>query len=528
MANNIVLIGFMGAGKDTVGRILASKTNRQLISTDELIEISEGRMISDIFGCKGEKYFRDKESAVLRVIQELPNLIIATGGGMVIREQNRQRLQKMGKVVHLDAPISRLFARSGIDGKRPLAKNKSFFTELYKQRRKLYNFCDFRIDASHKTPSEIANLIIKKFNLPKTITRTAVKKRMVNAESKKYGVLIGNSILTQALKIIPAAKRIAIVSNPLISSLYRSRLMQGLSKRNSLIHEYILPDGEKYKNINHAQKIYHYLLKNNFDRSDLIIALGGGVISDLAGFVASTYKRGIKFVIIPTTLLGQVDAGIGGKTGIDLAVKNSIGTFYQPELVIIDIDFIQTLCPKHFNNGLAEVIKCAAIADPALFSLLEQNIDRIKHRDPIILEKMISRCVMIKGKIVEQDEREESGQRLILNFGHTIGHAIERLSNYRIDHGAAVAIGMVQEARMANRLGYLSDKDQQRLNALISNYGLPVSQTKKMKIADLEQSLKQDKKIRKSTLSLPLLSGIGRVKIKEVAWEKLLSSMVQI
>src|SRR4030042_78016 len=374
MANSIVLIGFMGAGKDTIGKMLALKTGLGFLSTDEFIEISESRSISDIFRIKGEDYFRRKETSVLKAIQRLPNLIIATGGGMVMLEKNRRIIKKMGTIIHLDAGMSVLLVRTRIDRQRPLTKNRKYLKKLFRRRRGLYDFCDYSIDTENRTPTEIAKILMKKINLKSCRGRSNIQRYIIKIDRKKYPVLIGNNILAPALRTVLESKKITIISNPLVSSLYRSKLVKALKKKHSDIHEFILPDGEKYKNVNSALKTYNYLLKNAFDRSDMIIALGGGVISDLAGFAASTYKRGIKYVIIPTTLMGQVDAAIGGKTGIDMMVKNSIGTFYQPDLVIIDIDFIKTLSRQHFIGGLAEVVKYGGIRDSALFLLLEEKI----------------------------------------------------------------------------------------------------------------------------------------------------------
>jgi 3-dehydroquinate synthase len=187
--------------------------------------------------------------------------------------------------------------------------------------------------------------------------------------------------------------------------------------------------------------------------------------------------------------------------------------------VIIDISFVQTLGSRHFNNGLAEIIKYGAVLDTDLFTLLERNIDKIKRRDPALLARIIMRCVAVKSGIIEQDEREETGLRLVLNFGHTIGHAIERASRYRIDHGAAVAIGMVEEAQIAVRLGFLSAGAQRRLKKLISSFGL---QTDLSKTDEICEYIKQDKKMHKTKLPLPIMTGIGKVRIKELKWEKLL------
>lgn len=528
MPDNIILIGFMGAGKDAVGREIADRTGRAFLSTDECIERSTGRSIKDIFRIHGECYFRDIEAKTVKVIQGLHNTVIATGGGAVIREENRRWLKNAGTVLHLDASPSVLFARAGYDDKRPLAKRKRKFNALYRKRQALYDFCDQRIDTGDRTSDDVARLIIDELSLDKVPGSSGIRSLAVNASSKKYAVMIGQNILTRAIQRIPSCRRMLIVSNPLVCSLYLSKITPGLRKKCLVLNEFVVPDGERYKNHKTVLRIHEYLLRNSFERSDTIVALGGGVISDLCGFAASTFKRGMGFVIMPTTLLAQVDAAIGGKTGVDMMVKNSIGTFYQPDQVIIDVDYLKTLSHRHFLSGFAEVIKYGAIQDPALFLLLEKESRKIKQRDPKILQKIINRCVAIKSKIVARDERELNGQRLILNFGHTIGHVIERLKGYSIDHGAAVAMGMVEEAGIACKLGLLADRDRRRLMRLILDYGLPAGYSKKIKMGAVYKYLRHDKKIAGSKLRLPVLVGIGRVKTMEVKWEKLLLSMVQI
>ncbi len=521
MKDNIVLIGFMGAGKDTVGKLLAEKTGRQFISTDDLVEAAEQQAIADIFHLQGEEYFRAKETMALQALAGLCNLVIACGGGAVIKDKNRRLMSELGRIVHLDADLPCLFKRTIHDRKRPLAKNRSRFGALYKERTGQYDFGACRIDTSRLNPAAVADRIMRKLGLTAGQKQTLISRLTVKAPSKRYDALIGGNILDKAVKSVAGSDRIMIISNPLVSSIYRRKLSWLSNRKNLKVFEHDVPDGEKHKNMHHVRQIYDRLLKNGFERSDMIIALGGGVISDLAGFIASTYKRGMKFVVMPTTLLAQVDAGIGGKTGVDMGVKNSIGTFYQPDLVIVDTAFIQTLSGRQYNNGIAEIIKYGATLDPELFSLLEEKIDRVRQRDPVIMNNIIRRCIAHKARIVEQDEREQAGIRTVLNFGHTIGHALERVSGYSIDHGAAVAVGMSMEAGFAKKTGAMPALDHRRLITLIANYGLPTGFFNGIKTSDIRAFISQDKKIRNSKLRLPILKRIGRTAIREVQWKRL-------
>lgn len=270
------------------------------------------------------------------------------------------------------------------------------------------------------------------------------------------------------------------------------------------------PAGERRKNLATVAAVCEEMAKRQLGRDTAVVALGGGVVGDLAGFVAAVYCRGVPYVQIPTTLLAMVDSSIGGKTGVDLAGgKNMVGSFHQPKKVYIDTDFLKRLPEKELRNGLAEAIKCGAIADAALFSFIEKNIGRILGRDAGVLEELIERCCRIKRTVVEIDETE-SGPRMVLNFGHTVGHAIESLSGYSISHGEAVAAGMVAEAEISGMKGLLGSRDVGRLKALIAAAGLPAS-LPGYSFRKLLGAMRSDKKARAGKLRFVLLNRIGKV-----------------
>ncbi|MCK4641627.1 MAG: 3-dehydroquinate synthase, partial [Candidatus Marinimicrobia bacterium] len=250
----------------------------------------------------------------------------------------------------------------------------------------------------------------------------------------------------------------------------------------------------------------------------------------IAGFVAATLKRGCRLVNVPTTLLAQVDAGVGGKTGVNHPLgKNLIGSFYQPDLVLADMKFLKILPEREFRNGLAEVIKVAVIGDEKLFNLLVNRRDEILTRESKLLREIVTRCVHFKRDIVQEDEKELTGRRSLLNFGHTIGHVIEAGSKYRrIKHGEAVAIGMVMEAKIAMQIDGLTKHDVQRITDLIASYNLPISSPRKFSSDDIQSHILQDKKIRNGKLNLPVLRAIGESYIKELEWNRFVSFMDQI
>lgn len=523
MPDNIILIGFMGSGKDTVGTEIAKKTDLAFISMDDYIVLEEKRTINNIFEKSGEEYFRKIEKATLRKIENIKNAVIATGGGVVKDAENRKRLLEMGKVIYLYTSLEAVKQRLDKDKTRPLIKDKKNIIKIYKERMKkgFYDFADEKIDTSEISPEQVAEEILKRL---KTEPKTKGKKFetfKLKTESNEYPIYIGSDILKENnFDLNPEFKsdRVAIISNPVIGALYIKETENILRKKGIKPHICIIPDGEKYKNFDTIKKIFDSLLKENMDRSSSIIALGGGVIGDMGGFVASTLKRGISLIHIPTTLIAQVDSSIGGKTGFDHPLgKNMIGTFYQPDMVLIDIKKLLTLPEKEFINGMAEVIKYGITHDADLFGILENKQEEIMNRNPDLLQKIVSICVKIKKEVVEEDEKEEKGIREVLNYGHTIGHIIETLTGYsKYSHGEAVAIGMVEEAKLAQRGGFLPDEDFKRIERLIKKYNLPYSIPGNIDKDHMKNCVSQDKKVRKGKIRLPIPTGIGKTIFKEV------------
>ncbi len=300
----------------------------------------------------------------------------------------------------------------------------------------------------------------------------------VNLADNSYDIVIERGALASLGKRCRAVglKGIAaVVSNPTVAALYGEVVRGALDAAGFAVAQIEIPDGEEYKNSTTLNRLYDDLLAAGVDRGSFVVALGGGVVGDVAGYAAATWMRGIPFVQVPTTLLAQVDSSVGGKTGIDHPKgKNLIGAFYQPRLVLIDVDTLATLDQRQFRAGLAEVIKYGVVIDRPFFEFVEANSLAIQAMDPDVLIEIIRRSCQIKAQIVELDEKE-AGLRAILNYGHTLGHAFEALSGYRgLVHGEAVAIGMVLAARVSVAEGQCSQEDFSRICALISRCGLPV------------------------------------------------------
>ena len=344
-----------------------------------------------------------------------------------------------------------------------------------------------------------------------------MKKVKVNLGDNSYEVLIGAGLLAKTgrwLKRVGFSGKLVIITNPIVKGLYGEALSQGLTEEGFDVHTLLVPDGEEQKSLETAGRLYHELTNCYAERTTPMLALGGGVIGDLAGFVAATYMRGVPLIQIPTTLLAQVDSSIGGKVAVDHGqLKNKIGAFYQPRLVISDIDALKTLPSVELSNGMAEVIKSAAIRSKELFIFLGGNLSRVQCLDELVLEEIVFQTVKIKAEIVEKDEKD-LGLRNILNYGHTIGHAIESVSDFGVGHGMAVAVGMVAAARISNQMGMLGESDASRLKDMVVTAGLP-TEMPNLKIEEIIKAMRHDKKVLKEKVRFVLLKAIGEAVITD-------------
>jgi 3-dehydroquinate synthase len=345
-----------------------------------------------------------------------------------------------------------------------------------------------------------------------------MQKIRVELGERSYNIIIDTGNLTDIGKNLlkfEFSRNICLLSNPTVFSLYGEPVSRSIRDEGFELNQILIPDGEEYKNLDSVEQIYGDMLKAGLDRKSVLVALGGGVIGDIAGFAASTYMRGIDFVQVPTTLLAQVDSSVGGKTGVNHAMgKNMIGTFWQPRLVWVDTDTLKTLPKREFLSGLAEVIKYGVIWDGEFFRFLEENVGKVLTHDRETLGHIIRVSCKIKAEVVSKDERE-SGLRAILNYGHTIGHAIETATGYtRYLHGEAVAIGMHAEAKLAKQLGLLDGDQAERIKAVIDAYGLPSAPPDDVAFESVLSSMRLDKKAVSGDLKFILPEQIGAVKIK--------------
>ena len=346
-----------------------------------------------------------------------------------------------------------------------------------------------------------------------------MKEIKVNLGERSYKILVDSGILKdigKTLKDYHLGKKATIITNPLVGDIYQDVVKDSLVKEGYEVAIAQVPDGEEYKSLEWAAKLYDELLKHKRDRYSFILALGGGVIGDLAGFVASTYMRGIPFIQIPTSLLAQVDASIGGKVAVNHPLgKNLIGSFYQPRLVYTDLAVLKTLAHRELIAALAEVIKYGIIKDRELFYYLETSIDKIKALNLYALKRIITICARNKAELVSLDEKEEKGIRFIINYGHTIGHALEVLTKYKIyRHGEAVSVGMVAAAKIARKMGILNEEGERRQIELLERAGLP-TRIKDIVPSKIIKVLARDKKVKEGKIRFVLTTEIGKVEMRD-------------
>ncbi|HYZ90993.1 MAG TPA: 3-dehydroquinate synthase [Actinomycetota bacterium] len=523
--SNIVLIGFMASGKTAVGRALAETMGRTHVDVDDIAVGGEGS-VGEIFASEGESGFRARERKAVAKAAKRKGVVISAGGGTVLDKRNVRLLKESGVIVYLEASADELARRVAQDGReRPLLQRtkgpmKRRVERLLAERRPVYeSVADHVVSSESKEPVEIADEIARLVATPQIPRLRRVKVGV----HPPYSVFVGRGLLGRMRELVElprAAEKICVVSHPKIKRLWGTKLDAAFRGSGLGVTWWTFPEGEDRKTIEMANRLTHALATAGFHRGDVVVALGGGVVGDLAGFAASTYARGIGFVQAPTTLLAMVDAAIGGKTGVNLPEgKNLVGTFHQPLGVVADVDVLGSLPEREFRAGLAEVVKYALIADPGIADIVVRERDEIFARGPG-LETLIARCARTKAGVVAADERE-SGVRAILNYGHTLGHALEALSVAggrrkripKLHHGEAISIGMVYAARISELLDPSRELVAEHRRVLES-VGLP-TRVKGVDWNDVRVRMTMDKKYARGQ-RLVVLRGIGAPVVQDV------------
>jgi len=518
---NIVITGYMGTGKSAVARHVAERMGRTLVDMDEVIESRVGVSIPAFFRERGEPAFRDQEQALCDELAQQQGLVIATGGGTLVDAHNRQIMGQTGLLVCLDCAPSELGRRLQGDAHRPMlwAENPAArLCELLAERQPAYAQIPYHIDTTYCSAKEAASQVVALYEAnPKTWR--------VRTPSGEYSVHLvpgGLEHIGALLRCNGVQSGVVLVCDENVWPLHGQRLYRALASTRLRAASVVLPAGEQHKTLDTLRLLYDRLAESGLDRSGAVLALGGGVITDMAGLAAATYMRGVHLVMVPTSLLGMVDASIGGKVAVDHPKgKNLIGAFVRPLFVMLDPDTLDTLPKNQREAGLAEVIKASILGDPDLFATFERTPDALPMRT------LVERAVAFKIDVVQQDPYER-GRRAILNLGHTFAHAFEVLAGYTLGHGLAVSMGIVAAAHLAEIRGICSDSTRRRITTVLERQGLPITYDAHSPV-DVLRAMATDKKRQNGRLRFILPRAIGEAIIdKNVTEDEVIASLEKI
>lgn len=521
MLPNIVLVGPMGVGKSTIGRMLSERLGWSFVDTDRRIAKEAGASIPSIFEREGEAGFRSREQAAVRLACLGSRQVIAVGGGACMDPDNLASMQAAGLIVVLTAEPEVLWQRASGTA-RPLACDRDGFLRLHAERAPVFARLGLAVATDEGPPLVAVEAILSKVKGEGLLLP-------VRLGDRAYAIALEPGVLWHLgarMAEILAPGTCLVVTNPTIAALYGAAAMRALETagwRPSLV---TVPDSEEAKCLEQAERLYDHACAIRLERTQPIVALGGGVVGDLAGFVAATYQRGVPFVQVPTTLLAQIDSSVGGKVAINHPRgKNLIGAFHQPALVMADPLTLHSLPEREWRAGLAELVKYGVILDAALFEHLEAEWPQLCERRLSALLPAIRRACELKARIVEEDERE-LGVRAVLNFGHTLGHAIEAVTQYRMFlHGEAVAIGMVAAGEISLALGMWSSDAHARMVAWLERAGLP-TRIPGLGRSALLSALAHDKKVQLGRSRFVLPEAIGRVVVRSDVPDAVLDSVL--
>jgi shikimate kinase / 3-dehydroquinate synthase len=493
MMKHIFLYGSAGAGKSTIGENLARSLNLPFVDSDRVIESIVGISIPELTEKHGMETVRDFETKAIKQIidDKEKESVVALGGGALLRDENRLLIESNGKIVLLSATFETLFQRLQEDiNKRPVLAGdlKTKLASYLEGRAEHYASFPLKIQVDEKDIEQIVNEI-----------KIALGRYHLSAMGE-YDVIVGD------LSNLPNLQNTIIVTDENVATLHAKTI------RDLKIKTIVVPAGEEHKNLETVHHLWKSFLENGLDRKSTVIAIGGGVIGDMTGFAASAYMRGIDWIAVPTTLLSMVDASLGGKTGFDLPEgKNLIGAFHPPKLVLADVQFLKTLPERELISGMAEVVKHGIISDPELFELCNNGLDWVKNN----LEEIVKRAMAVKIKVIEDDPYEK-GFRAALNLGHTLGHAVELVSKFKLRHGEAIAIGMVVEAKYSARIGLASRSVVEAIVSALKELNLPTQIPDEMPREEIIKAMRVDKKKNAKAFRFALPVEIGKVELVDV------------
>ncbi|MCH7656374.1 MAG: 3-dehydroquinate synthase, partial [Chloroflexi bacterium] len=490
----IFLVGFSGTGKSAVGRRVAALLGWAFADADELIVERSGKPVEQIFADAGEDGFRAIERDVIAALAARTHVVVSTGGGAMVQDDVRSRMLDAGLVVALDARPESIYARlsSGTAGDaavamvRPLLDSATDPLEriesLKRERQWAYALAHWTVPTDGLSVEQAAHEVVRawaRFGASRAWDGDPAVAATVTVESGAYPIFVGWGGLEQELGRRLAETgfggRAYIVCDSNVIHPYGRAVQRSLHRAGIEMGLFTVPAGEASKSLATATAIYEWLAERRVERSDAIVAVGGGVVGDLAGFVAATFLRGITLVQVPTSLTAMVDSSIGGKTAVDLPVaKNLVGAFHHPAFVFTDVSSLATLPARSLTEGWAEALKHGLALDAGLVDTYESSADALLALDPELTTEVVARNAAVKARVVTEDERESSGHRMLLNYGHTIGHGLEAAAGYgRYLHGEAVAIGMTGAARLGVLAGVTPPELAERQGALLERFGLP-------------------------------------------------------
>lgn len=500
----VFLYGPPGSGKSSLAGWLAERLDLPCYDLDQRIEQAGGRSIPHIFSEEGESGFRQREQNALRDLLHQKPGVVALGGGALLNADNRRLAETSGSVLCLTASPETLTERlqSGSHTRPLLGGGEDWqarLTRLLEARREHYASFANRLLTDGLTLDETGWEALRALGMYR-----------IRGMGQPYSLIVRNGVLDAIaahLADFGRSQTAALVCDDHTAALYAAPVEVHLSAAGWRVQPCRIPAGEIHKTLSTAAELWAQFVAGGLDRGSLVLALGGGVVGDVSGFAASAFLRGVDWVNLPTTLLAMVDAAIGGKTGVDLPQgKNLVGAFHPPRLVLADPLTLQTLPLPELRSGMAEVVKHAVIGDPDLLEACAAGLDRLNGN----WEWLVRRAAAVKVRVIEADPYEQ-GLREVLNFGHTIGHALEKASGYRLRHGEAVAIGMVIETRLAERLGLAAAGLSEQLSQVLRQLGLPVQPPPGLAVDDLRAALQVDKKRRQGELRFSLPRRVGQV-----------------
>lgn len=524
----VVLVGPMGVGKSTIGELLAELLGAPYRDTDADVVATAGKPISEIFFDEGEERFRELERHAVREAVAAHTGVLALGGGAVLDADTRALLAGHA-VVYLSMDVEEAVKRVGLGTARPLlaVNPRRQWREMMELRRHLYEeVARVTVATDDRTPEEIAREILDALELPERDTTPGREKTAMTeqaptriqvagtAGSDPYEVLVGRQLLGELPRLIgDRAKRVAVLHPEALAETGEA-VREDLASQGYEAIAIQLPNAEEAKTVEVAAYCWKALGQTGFTRSDVIVGVGGGATTDVAGFVAASWLRGVRWIAVPTTVLGMVDAAVGGKTGINTAEgKNLVGAFHPPAGVLCDLAALDSLPVHDYVSGMAEIIKAGFIADPVILDLVEGDPEGARTPAGPHTAELIERSIRVKADVVSSDLKE-SGLREILNYGHTLGHAIEKNERYKWRHGAAVSIGLVFAAELGRLAGRLDDATADRHRTVLASVGLPLTY-RGDQWPRLLENMKLDKKSRGDLLRFIVLDALGKPTVLE-------------